>query len=256
MGIFQYNTVKENALKATLTVLAILPLLLLSLFGSVPLRIYLLGSGSWGFGLIIKMLLHQAVVIRLSKKQINPWILSGINGFISGLAELSVFALMIILMRHKLDLTFFNILGFGLAIGSLECIIVAFNHRSQLFRGTALENASKALEMNEKAFTGSDQPLFAFLFPVLERILGIFLHVSTRGLVILSLLSLQLYPSVIALLVFVFADGLLGFHFIFSEKLKTKQGYYRFYLLLTILTLISVMAFIIILKPHLYSLTR
>ncbi|GAB4377217.1 MAG: hypothetical protein Kow0042_24620 [Calditrichia bacterium] len=84
----------------------------------------------------------------------------------------------------------------------------------------------------------------------MERILATFIHISTRGLVFVSLLEPALFPLIIALTVFIIADGLLGYYFNASGKLLTDKGFAQVYSALILLTVFSTITFLILIHPY------
>ncbi|MHB2147887.1 hypothetical protein ACX8XP_02400 [Calditrichota bacterium LG25] len=236
--------------KIILLFLAIIPLLYFNQVRGVPFKVFLLGTGSWGIGLIFKMLSHQLIVVRLKNKNLPKLVYSAFNGLLSGFFELSAAYLIITLMKEKFAFDFNAIISFGLAIGSLETIIVVFSKDNDLFKGTALEKESEKLVEYVKNLQAVDYYTFNFLYPIIERVLATFLHISTRGLVFLTIITGSIYPIIIALIVFIIADGLLGFYYYITDKLSTKKGLIQFFIYIFILTLLSTLIFIVLSQSY------
>jgi len=236
--------------KTTLIVIAIGPILYYNQIENVPLKAFILGTGSWGIGLIFKMITHQLIVVRLSDRSFPQIIVSFTNGFLSGLFELGATVAVILLVKDKFVFDYKAIISFGLAIGSFESLIVALNFNNNLMKGTALEKTTEAMERRLEKVKGIKLFIYQFIFPVAERILCIFLHISTRGLIFVSFLSKTIFPIPIALLVFIIADGILGYYFQISGKLLTDKGFAKLYVNLFILTAIVTTTFFILILPY------
>ena len=237
-------------LKIILLSVALIPLVYFNQVKNVPVKAFILGTGSWGIGLIFKMISHQLIVKKLQFKNISPLIYSSVNGFLSGFFELSAAYLIIILMKDKFVFNFDAIISFGLAIGSLETIIVVFSKDNGLLKGTAIEKHSEKLVEYLKTTQGADYYIFNLLFPVIERINAAFIHISTRGLVFLTIITGNIYPILIALFVFIIADGVLVFYYYVMDKLLTKTGLIKFFIYITILSVFSFLIFIILAAPY------
>jgi len=237
-------------LKTTLIIIAVVPILYLNRIEHVPLKAFILGTGSWGIGVTLKMIAHQLVVVQLDKKNASHLLLSLINGFSSGLFELAAAVGVILLMKNKFVFDYKAIISFGLAIGSFESIIVAFNSGDNLLKGTALEKTTEEISRRLKNTKGIKQLVYHYFFPVIERVLSTFIHISTRGLVFVSFFGTALFPIVIALIVFIIADGLLGYYFNVSGKLLTDKGFVQIYVALFFLTVFVTITFFVLINPY------
>ncbi len=237
-------------MKVILLFIAIIPLLYFNQIRGVPFKVFILGTGSWGIGLIFKMLSHQIIVVRLKNKNIPKLLYSAINGLLSGFFELFAAYLVITLMKEKFAFNFNAIISFGLAIGSLETIIVVFSKDNDLLKGTALEKQSEELVGFVKNIQGVNYYIFNLFFPIIERVLATFLHISTRGLVFLTIITGNIYPIIIALIIFIIADGILGFYYYITDKLTTKNGLVKFFIYFSLLTSVSTIIFIVLSQSY------
>ena len=122
-------------------------------------------------------------------------------------------------MKEKFLFDYNAIICFGLAIGSLETIIVASSKDNDLLKGTALETRSEKLVEYLYNLQGCKYYIFNIVFPIIERVMATFLHISTRGLVFITIITGCIIPTLIALVVFIIADGLLGYYYYLSGKL-------------------------------------
>ena len=241
---------EDYILKAILLLIAILPIIYFSQIKSVPIKAFILGSGSWGFGCICKIIAHQLIVVQLHNKNKSIFLTSIINGLLSGIFELLAAYVIILLMKHKFVFDYNAIICFGLAIGSFESIIVVFNKGNDLFKGTTLEESSAKLVEYLENLQGIKHYSFNMLLPIFERTMATFLHISTRGLVFITIITGSIIPMLIALIVFTVADGPLGYYYHLSGKLATSKGYLQIHLYFFILTIISTALFFILIIPY------
>jgi hypothetical protein len=245
----QNERFENSVLKAILVTIAVVPILYFNQIENVPIKAFILGSGSWGIGLVFKMISHQLIVVKLHKKKV-PLIYESIaNGVISGLFELLGAFVVIVVMLPKFAFNYNSIICFGLAIGSLETIIVAFGG-DNLLTGTTLESSSVRLSKQLKNSEGIKYYSDNYALPVIERILATFIHISTCGMIFLTIITNSIFPALVAFIVFIIADGLLGYYYVISGKIITRKDLYRLYIYLFILTVISTIYFFVKIDPY------
>jgi len=230
--------IENIAFKISLIMISVIPILYFNQIENVPIKAFILGGGSWGIGLILKMIAHQLIVVRLHQRKVQLIYESIVNGFLSGIFELLGAFVIIIFMLPKFVFDFNAIICFGLAIGSLESAMVAWNG-DNLLKGTTLESSASRLISHMKNLEGFQYYFDNYMLPIFERILATFLHISTRGMIFLTIITNNIFPTVLALIVFIIADGLLGYNYIISGKLINSKNLYRFYAYLFLLTVIS-----------------
>jgi hypothetical protein len=236
-------------LKAVLLSIAIIPLIYYYQIKEVPIKIFILGTGSWGIGVILKMIFHQLIIVPLQSKRKSTFLISVVNGILSGITELFAAFFIITLMKNKIEFDFNAIISFGLAIGSLEILIVVFSKNKNLFKGTSLEDSSKKTIEYFKKSTGIEYFIINFLLAIYERILALLLHISTRGLVFITIFTGSVLPIGIALLVFTIADGPLAFYYHVTGKLTTLKSVTELIFYFTVLTALSVFVFYSMYNP-------
>lgn len=237
-------------LNSILILIAITPILYFNQIENVPYMAFILGTGSWGFGCIFKIVAHQIIVKRLHEKNKSLIITSLTNGFLSGFFELSATYILILLMKDKFEFDYNAIICFGLAIGSYESLLVVFSKGNDLFKGTTLEDSSKRITEYLDDLEGTMYIYFNLALPITERIMATFLHISTRGLVFITIISGNFIPAIFALCVFIIADGLLGYYYHLSGKLATEEGYIKIHLYLFLITILSSAIFFILIIPY------
>ncbi|MDM7924760.1 MAG: hypothetical protein QUS35_01975 [bacterium] len=230
--------------RSIIFLIAVLPLAYLSLEMKVPVKAFLFGTGSWGIGCILKILAYSLFVQPLHQKGRSLKAVALLNGFLSGLFELSASVLIILLVRHKYTFDPPSIIGFGLAIGAFESLIVVFSSGNELFKGTSLEKSSAETIRFLEGLRGSKSFLFNMVCPVTERMIATTLHVATRGMVFTALSSRTPLPFLAAMAVFVVADGWLGYYDHATGRLSTERGYLKIHLYLLMLALVSITAYI------------
>lgn len=241
---------EDYLLKTILFLLTTIPLVYFNQIESVPVKAFILGSGSWGIGCILKILAHQIIVVPLQKKNKSIFLTSITNGFLSGFFELLAAFVIILLMKEKFIFDYNAIICFGLAIGSFETIIVVFSKGNDLLKGTSLEKSSGELDEYLNNLKGVKHYYFNLLLPIIERIMATFIHISTRGLVFITIITSNAIPILIALVVFIVADGILGYYYYLTGKLATSKGYIQIHIYLFILTVMVTIVFFILINPY------
>ena len=146
---------EDYILKVILLLIAIIPIIYFNQVESVPVKAFILGTGSWGIGSILKIAAHQLIVVKLQDKNRSIFLTSLTNGFLSGFFELLAAFVIILLMKDKFVFDYNAIISFGLAIGSFESIVVVFNKGNDLLKGTALEKSSQKIVRYKDSLQGS-----------------------------------------------------------------------------------------------------
>jgi hypothetical protein len=120
-----------------------------------------------------------------------------VQGLVSSVAELGVAGLF---FRFVLPpLTFPELVGFGLAAGAMEAIILPAIDRP--FRGTPVGDHAGTVEA-----AGRRNAIVAWL-AVLERAVASVAHASARGLVYVGIASAAVAPAAVAIAAFTLVDG-------------------------------------------------
>lgn len=204
----------------------------------VSWRAFVYGSGSWGFGCILKMALYHGLIRRLPHDERCLLGVSALNGLVSGLTELGL-ALVFFLVLKPLTLP--EVLAFGIGIGAIEAFLVATT--GDPLKGTDLAEPARRLEEVVSSQTGLRGIVYRQILPCLERLIAAALHVGTRGLVYLSRRSGSPVPFLVALGVFVLADGVVGYRLLHEGRLTDLGVLRRTYLVLAGLAVFSLGAF-------------
>jgi len=119
------------------------------------------------------------------------------------------------------ELTFVELIGFGLAAGSVEAIILPFMKNP--LEGTPLE--AHAEETGKKA---SENMAIQWL-GVVERVLASLVHTATRGLTYISYFTGNLVPLAIALVGFASIDGRAYYAHLEKWQFDNTQVLVKFY---------------------------
>ena len=172
----------------------------------VRLKYFILGSGSWGFGVMLKMLLHALVMKRLPRETLATQKSALLNGLISGITELGLAVVFFIFLR---DLTLWQLIAFGTGIGAIEAWVVATT--PNLLKGTVLEEGANALEATIAQLPSGQRFFWERISGIIERIAALMTHIGSRGLVYVTCRTLNPLPALLALGAFILLDGVLGF---------------------------------------------
>ena len=124
--------------------------------------------------------------------------ISVIHGFLSALAELGVAAAFFVFVWHPSTMP--QLIGFGAGAGMAEAVMLPF--MTNPFKGSTLEPHSTDV------FTRSAGAAVIQWLNVLERVWATLLHVSSRGLVYMTMTSASPLPAVIAVCGFASVDGM------------------------------------------------
>lgn len=176
----------------------ILPVIILIVWFDVPRKIIGQGAMAYAVGAVgIKLPLYHLLVTKVLHKKLSNRPLAFSQGVISAFSELGA-ALGFFLFVVP-ELTFFELIGFGVAAGSVEAIILPFMKNP--LEGTPLE--AHAEETGRKA---SENMTIQWL-GVVERVLASLVHTATRGLTYISYVTGNVVPIVLALAGFASIDG-------------------------------------------------
>ncbi len=176
----------------------ILPIIAMILGFGVSRKIIAKGALAYAAGAVgIKLPLYHLLVVKILHKKLSNTLLAVAQGFVSAFSELG--AALLFFLYVVPELTFVQLIGFGMASGSIEAIILPFMKNP--LEGTPLEN--HADEIVKK----SAQNMSVQWLGVIERILAVFIHIATRGLVYISYSSGNITPATLAFVGFASIDG-------------------------------------------------
>lgn len=206
----------------------------------IPLKTFIFGSGSWGFGCIAKMALYHGVIRRLSHDPRHLLRTSVIHGLVSGATELG-FALA--LFAWLPPLSFWEVVAFGVGIGTIEAVLMATPGHP--LKGTALEGAVGDLERTIAQRSGIVRVFHESVLPVAERLSAGVFHVGTRGLAYVGYRASSPWPIGLALAAFLVADGILGYRLTALGRLSDLRVLRRVELGLAVVALAMLAAFLV-----------
>lgn len=200
----------------------ILPVIILIVWFDVPRKIIGRGAMAYAVGAVeMKLPVYHLLVARVLHKRLSNRSLAFSQGVPSAFSELG--AALGSLLFVVPELTFVELIGFGLAAGSVEAIILPFMKNP--LEGTPLE--SHAEETGKKA---SENPAIQWL-GVVERILASLVHTATRGLTYISYLTGNLIPIALALVGFASIDGRAYYAHLEKwqfDNIEVMAKFYRF----------------------------
>jgi hypothetical protein len=201
---------------------------------------FIFGSGSWGFGCILKLVLYHGVIRKLRHDSTTILGVSALNGLVSGVTELGL-ALAFFAFLPVLSL--WDVVAFGVGIGTIEAFVVA--PPSNPLKGTALEKSADELEAMVARLSGGQRFVYGQVLPFTERLIAAAIHVGTRGLVYVAYHSANPLPFVIALAAFLFADGLIGYRLIHQGRLCELRVLNRTYVALSVIAVLVLAGFLL-----------
>jgi hypothetical protein len=206
----------------------------------VSFDVFIYGSGSWGLGCILKLVLYHGIVRRLPHDASHIRRVSAMNGLVSGITELGL-ALAFFAFLPVLSL--WDVIGFGVGIGTIEAFLVATT--TNPLKGTALEKSAVELEATVARMAGVQRFVYAYLLPFIERLIAAVIHVGTRGLVYVAYRSANPLPFVIAMAAFFIADGIIGYRLIHQGRLTELRVLNLTYVALALIGLVAIACFLI-----------
>lgn|GEM_PF-1630073 len=206
----------------------------------VPFKCFIYGSGSWGFGCILKLVLYHGVVRRLRHDPSRILGTAALNGLVSGITELG-FAL--VFFAFLPVLTFWEVVAFGVGIGTIEAFVGATT--ANPLKGTALEKSADELEAMVGRLSGGPRLVYGYILPFSERVIAAVIHIGTRGLVYVAYHSANPLPLVMALAAFFLADGIIGYRLIHQGRLCDLRALNKTYAGLSAIAVIVLAGFLL-----------
>ncbi len=200
----------------------VLPLVILILWFGVPRKIIGKGVLAYAAGAVgIKLPLYHLLVTKFLHKRLSNTSLAFCQGVISACSELGAALGFFLFLLPKL--TFAELIGFSVAAGSVEAIILPFMKNP--LEGTPLEShAEETIKM------GSQSMAIQWL-AVAERIFATLVHTASRGLTYLSYSTGNLLPIVLAIIGFGCVDGRAYYAHLEKwrfDDIKVLTRFYRF----------------------------
>ncbi len=225
------------------TILFFLGIAYLYFVHDIKLIYFLYGSGSWGVGCLLKIILYSLIVKKLPHNSDKITVTATINGFISGISELGAALLFFILFPIE---SFLQILAFGIGIGAFEALLTSSTKSSKLFKDTELEKPALELEAIMNDSQGLKRIMYHQIFPAVERIIAGLIHIGTRGLALISLLTFNPFPLLLAIMSFTLSDGIIGYKMLYEGKLNNLKNLNKTYYYLSAVALLTISAFLIL----------
>jgi hypothetical protein len=230
-------SIKKHLPSIVSVLLGVIPIVILILYFNVPRKI-IIGYGvlSWIIGVAcLKMPLYHLIVVKILHKNLsNKW-LGVTQGFISAFSELGSAFIFFQFVLPELSLP--QLIGFGVAAGAAESIVLPFIGNP--LTGTPLEKHTSEIEQKTSSV------LSIQWMGVLERVIAMVIHISSRGLIYVSMIYSSIFPGLIAIFTFAAADGRGYYALLEKWAFDDIRVLRKFYLFLTIIAFVQVLSFIL-----------
>jgi hypothetical protein len=229
-------SIKKHLPSVVSILVGVIPVVILILYFDVPRKL-ILGWGilSWIIGVAcLKMPIYHLFVVKfLHKRLSNKWL--GITqGLISAFSELG--SAFIFFQFVLPDLSLPQLIGFGVAAGAVESIVLPFIGNPLI--GTPLEE--NTVNMEQKVSSDLSMQWMA----VIERVIAMVIHISSRGLIYVSMIKFSLLPGLIAVLTFAAVDGRAYYGLLEKWAFDDIRVLRKFYLYLAIIALVQLSGFL------------
>ncbi len=223
--------------EAASVAVGVLPVLVLILGFHVPRKTIGMGALAYAAGAVaIKLPVYHVLVVNvLHKKLSNAWLACS-QGMVSAISELGASLCFFLFVMP--ELAFADLIGFGIAAGSVEAIILPF--MGNPLQGTPLEEHAEATSRSAAKNRGIEW------LGVLERILASFVHTAARGLVYVSCFSGNLLPAALAVAGFGSIDGRAYYAHLEKWQFDNVRVLGRFYRFLGIVAISLTFLFLLL----------
>lgn len=202
--------------------IGLIPILILVLWFDVSRKIIGKGAIAYAVGTVaLKLPLYHLIVVKFVHDKFSHKWIAIIQGIVSAFSELGAAMFFYIFVVKELTLT--ELIGFGIAAGSIEAIILPFMKNP--LQGTPLEQHS------DETIKKSEENHIVQWMGVWERILASIVHVASRGLVYISYFTGNIIPIIIGFLGFGLVDGRAYFAHLEKwafDNIKVLGKFYRF----------------------------
>ncbi len=215
----------------------IVPVLILIAWFGVSRKIIAKGALAYAAGAVgLKLPLYHLLVVKVLHKKLSNRSLAIAQGIVSAVSELG--AVLCFYLFVVPELTFAGLVGFGVASGSIEAIILPFMKNpleGTPLEGHARETINKIPENSRVEWLG-----------VLERVLASIVHTATRGLVYVSYSTGNPLPAALAVLGFASVDGRAYFAHLEKWPFEDPRVLARFYRFLASIALTLALLFLLL----------
>lgn len=202
--------------------IGLIPILILVLWFDVSRKIIGKGAIAYAVGTVaLKLPLYHLIVVKFVHDKFSHKWIAIIQGIVSAFSELGAAMFFYIFVVKELTLT--ELIGFGIAAGSIEAIILPFMKNP--LQGTPLEQHS------DETIKKSEENHIVQWMGVWERILASIVHVASRGLVYISYFTGNIIPIIIGFLGFGLVDGRAYFAHLEKwafDDVRVLSKFYRF----------------------------
>jgi hypothetical protein len=216
--------------------IGILPIAVLILYFDVPRKL-ILGWGVLSYltgAAALKLPLYHFFVVKVLHPRLARRPLSAAQGLVSALSELGSAALFMVFVVPEMTLA--QLIGLGVAAAAVEAVVLPF--MGNPFEGTPLEDHAA------RVFEQASQNHALEWMGVLERALVFMPHVSSRGLIYVSIATGSPYPAIIGIMLFAALDGVGYFGHLSKWEFGEVHTLNRFYAFLATIGVVQTVCFI------------
>lgn len=182
----------------------------------------------------LKVPLHILFIERVCRPRLANGRLAAVHGLVSAACELGAAAAFFVYVVPQL--TFWQLVGFGVGAGACEAIIVPF--MSNPFKGSTLEQHAG------EVYAASAGNAAIQWLGVVERAWAMLLQVATRGLMFLGIVSGNPLPALTAIVVFAACDGAAYYWHLRKVRFDSVPVLLRVHAYLALLAALSMSAFL------------
>lgn len=230
------KTISKYLPNAASVAVGIIPILVSVLWFDVSRKIIGKGAIAYAAGAVaLKLPIYHLLVVKFVHKKFSHKWIATIQGIVSSFSELGATLFFFIFVVK--ELSFAELIGFGIAAGSIEAIILPFMKNP--LEGTPLEQHS------DETIKRSEENQAIQWMGVVERILASIIHVASRGLVYITYFTGNLFPIIFALLGFALVDGRAYYAHLEKWAFDDVKVLSKFYLFLGVIGFTLILLFLV-----------
>ncbi len=210
----------EKVTAVASVLVGVAPVYVLASWWGVPTKITVgYGAFAWIVAVLLKVAIHHIFVEPAVRRGVSYKSISLFQGLLSSSTELGAAALLFWFFWQPDTLA--ELIGIGAGAGMVEAVILPFIGNP--FKGTNLED-----HYNDVTESSQGDPQIQWM-SVLERVLATTIHISSRSLVYISILSTNPIPCLAALVGFSGVDGLAYYGHLQKWRFDSTRVLLRIY---------------------------
>jgi hypothetical protein len=223
------------------SIIAISPPLAITFWFNSPSEWLLFGAVAWSIALGMKLAVGKIIYYFFSRHERILLFACGL-GIMSSITELGVTAFFFVLLLDQSSII--RVVTFGIGVSTTEIIFVIVSamieHRYNRDQGTEL------------AWTkGASKSLVVRYMSVVERVDGLIGHISSRGLIYLSILWNSPAIAILSIFTFSIVDGVATYGSLAQWNWFDPHLCRRFYLFVTGVSVIEMLVFLTLVFAYL-----